>query len=502
MRSSCLAPALLVLLLPSLASAATVAVSDEASLLAAIAAAAPGDEIVLADGVYELGANVSCSTPGTAAEPIVVRAENPLGAQIRFDALEGFKVDAAHWRFEGLDIRGVCANDSDCEHAFHVVGAAHGFVLRRSRVVDFNAQLKVNASLVNGSYVAPDDGLVELCDIGDTSGRQTSAPVTKLNIDGGLRWTVRDNYLHDFHKDGGNTISYGAFMKSGGADGLFERNLVVCDAGASSGGARIGLSFGGGGTGNQFCAPAYDANVPCDPEHSGGTMRNNVIVGCSDVGIYLNRSSDTSLLHNTLIGTTGIDFRFASTSGHADGNVLAGTIRDRDGATHTEGTNLESVAQSSFDAWYVDPLAGDLSLLSTPTELIGAGSDLVDDDYCARARPATAQTLGALEHSLGDCATFPPPGPGEGGAGGAGGGGGGAGGEGVGGEGSGAGGPAGPGVGSGGAGSGGDAAEGDGGCGCRAAGAAAPRGALGWMVALTVALGSARRRLRSRARVA
>src|SRR5262249_28754447 len=159
---------------------------------------------------------------------IVVRAAMPLGAVIEFDALEGFKVSGAHWHFEDLEVRGVCASDPNCEHAFHVTGAADGFVLRRSKVIDFNAQLKVNAALVGSTMTMPNNGLVEYNEVGDTRGRNTSNPVTKLNIDGGNDWIVRGNYLHDAYKLLGDGTSYTAFMKSGGQRGLFERNLVVC----------------------------------------------------------------------------------------------------------------------------------------------------------------------------------------------------------------------------------------------------------------------------------
>src|SRR5688572_18821179 len=113
--------ALVALLLVSAVAAAArvVPVAGAGQLTAALGAAQKGDEIVLADGTYAL-TGASCSAAGTTAEPIVVRAANPLGAIIQFDGVEGWKVSGPSWHFEALDIRGVCASDDTCEHAFHV----------------------------------------------------------------------------------------------------------------------------------------------------------------------------------------------------------------------------------------------------------------------------------------------------------------------------------------------------------------------------------------------
>ena len=399
-----------VLLVSGTAHAGVVSVSTPSELSAAIAAAQPGDEIVLTSGTYVTG-NITCSANATAAMPIVVRSQSPLGASIEFTGTEGFRVTGAHWHFEDLDVRGTCADDPTCEHAFHVMGAAHGFVLRRSRVRDFNAQLKVNASMIGNAWVTPMGGLVEYSEVGDTRGRNTSNPVTKLNIDTGDDWIVRGNYLHDAYKLGGDGVSYAAFMKSGGKRGLFERNLVLC-AKETTGGTRIGLSFGGGGTAPQFCAPAFDANTPCSIEHDGGTLRNNIIASCSDVGIYLNRARDTHVLSNTLVATTGVDFRFATTSGEAVGNLLASMIRTRDGATMNATGNRQGLAMTDFTGWYRAPLDGDFAIVGDVSSLVGqapARSDVLDD-YCTAMRPAGALTFGALEHSVMPlCDTTRPP---------------------------------------------------------------------------------------------
>ncbi|MFP2924551.1 chondroitinase-B domain-containing protein [Pyxidicoccus sp. 3LG] len=393
------------LLLSSTSLAAVKNVSTVSEFQSALASARAGDQIVLADGTYDVSQNLGCSAEGTEAQPILVRAANRHAARIRFNATEGFKVSGRYWTFDGLDIEGVCAQDSTCEHAFHVTGHAENFTLRNSRVRNFNAQLKVNATQNSGGvYEQPHRGLIEHNEVYDTRARNTGNPVTKLNIDTGDDWVVRDNYLHDFAKAGG--ISYGAFMKSGGKRGIFERNLVICTKDAPAGNTRIGLSFGGGGTGNAFCAPAFDPSVPCDPEHTDGVLRNNVIINCSDVAIYLNRAAKTQVLFNTLIATTGVDFRFASSTGEAHGNVLSSVIRGRDTGSFDAGTNLVNVASGTWSTWYQAPLAGDLRIKGNVSQLIGAAAARasVAGDYCGRPRPAgAAYSLGALEHSLGDC---------------------------------------------------------------------------------------------------
>jgi MYXO-CTERM domain-containing protein len=138
-------------------------------------------------------------------------------------------------------------------------------------------------------------------------------------------------------------------------------------------------------------------------------MRNNVIVNCSDVGIYLNKAKNTKVLYNTLIATTGVDFRFATTTGEADGNVLASQIRGRDGGMFIAKTNLMDVVD--FATWYVDPMNGDLRKKGDLSTLLQKGALRVDvtDDYCARARTDPKLDLGALESTLGDCDTTRPP---------------------------------------------------------------------------------------------
>ncbi len=378
-----------------IAQAQVIPVVDATGLRNAINNAAPGQEIVLAAGTYNVVGNLLCDTAATAGAPIVVRAATPRTALIRFDAAEGFKVSEPHWHFEGLDIEGVCAVDSDCEHALHIFGAADFTVVRNNVVRDFNAQIKSNGAMVGPTFVFPDDALIERNSFYDTRARNTGNPVTKLDVVGGRRWIVRANSIYDFQKGGGDFVSYAAFLKGNARDGLFERNLVICER-QFAGGVRLGLSFGGGGTSpGSICEDGS-----CTPEHQNGIMRNNVIVNCPmDVGIYLNAAANSRLQHNTLYNTTGIDVRYAASTADLRNNLLSGQIRNRDGGTHTSAGDLTQIAPASFAAWFQSPALANFRLLDGSAIVnLGVAAPLVVDDFCANLRDDGLRDIGAVEY--------------------------------------------------------------------------------------------------------
>ena len=381
----------------AVAQARDVPVGSPVQLAAAMAQAQPGDRILLAAGQYDIAGNLDAAMAGNASAPIVVRAVQSRSVLLRFGGaggtVEGFRVSAPHWQFEGLDIEGVCASDSSCEHAFHLYGDADFFVLRDSVLRNFNAQIKSNGSVVDGVTRFPDDAMIERNRLHDTRARQTAFPVTKIDVVGGQRWRVRDNVIEDFEKGEGDTISYAAFLKGNSSDGVFERNLVICTRNFS-GGVRMGLSFGGGGTGAAFCEGGS-----CVTEHRRGTMRNNLILHCNDVGIYLNRAADTRLLHNTLYDTAGIDVRFSASSADIRNNLVSGAIRNRDGGSSTLAGNLANLGTSVFATWFVAPSDGDFSLLNGNALVnIGVPTPEVADDYCRNLRDDGAPDIGALEY--------------------------------------------------------------------------------------------------------
>lgn len=358
------------------------------ALRAALARAEPGDTVTLLPGIYRFSDKpLDADRAGRAGAPIVVRARQPGSVQLEFALMEGFRVKAPHWRFENLAIRGVCAEDRYCEHAFHVVGAASHFAAVNNTITDFNAHFKINGE--QGRF--PDDGLIEQNTLNSTRVRQTRNPVTPIDLVAASRWIIRANLISDFIKGQGDLVSYGAFAKGGGSGNLFERNLVWCERtlrGAP--GQRVGLSLGGGGTGKEVCRDGR-----CITEQEGSTLRANLVLGCSDAGMYLNSAARSTVTDNTLLDTGGIDVRYATSSARLNGNLVDGPLRSRDnGLLHLEENRSTSLWQM-FSGYnpvrrlFVDPASGDLHWRgAAPERATGAASAADGSDLCGAKRSA------------------------------------------------------------------------------------------------------------------
>lgn len=332
-------------------------VDNSKDFLLAIGNAEPGDVITLAPGIYRLDKRgINVNRAGKAELPIQVRAEALGAVRLELNGLEGFVVNAPFWIFENLDIEGVCKTHSSCEHAFHVVGRGRGFVLRNSRMHEFNAMIKANG-LDNraGGRDFPDGALIEGNSFYNSTIRDTRSPVVMIDAVGVNDWTIRENFFADYSKGRGDQISTAAFIKGNASGGVFENNLVVGEY-SHSGGVRLGLSFGGGGTGKKA---ARDHVVSV--EHTNGIMRNNVILYTSDVGIYLNKSRNTQMLNNLLFKTSGIDVRFAESTAVVKNNLLDGKIRERDGGFALMENNLTLAGglwEKSFSDLFENPGEG------------------------------------------------------------------------------------------------------------------------------------------------
>jgi hypothetical protein len=362
---------------PPLGHEVRVATSDQ--VRAAIAAARPGDVITLAAGTYRFsGESIGLRQAGSARAGIVLRGAAGAPVLLEFDLSEGFLVAAPFWTVQALSIRGVCRDDSSCEHAFHVVGGAHHFTARDNTVSDFNAHFKVNGS----GGVFPDFGTIDGNTIGNHRARHTGNPVSPIDLVAASHWRIRRNLISDFVKAGGDGISYGAFAKGGGSHNLFEHNVIWCERALKGApGQRVGLSLGDGGTGAAYCRDRR-----CVTEQDLSVIQGNLILACSDDGIYLNSAARSTILHNTLIDTGGVVVRYPTSSAEIEGNLVDGAIRSRNGGI----VRLKDNDDTSIAARYLGRRHGP----DAPGRR--AGPAPAPPDLCGVARPATP-SYGAYE---------------------------------------------------------------------------------------------------------
>lgn len=359
-------------------------VASSAELFRAMSKAQAGQTILIAPGRYAINRPLLTGAAGEAELPISVRAAKPGTVLLEVNSSVGFRVAHPFWVFENLQLRGVCEEQGNCEHAFHIVGAARNTVLRNNLMEDFNAHLRVNGEGDGEGAAWPDDGLVQFNSLVNSRPRATQRVVAPIDIVGVNRWRVLDNRIAGFAKSISDQTAYGILMRGGGHGGRVERNLLVCQAQAVANnpgnpGIRVGLSFGGAGGDKKFCR-----NQQCEPQHQAGLAANNVIAHCNDFGIDINQSTSILLAHNSLINTAGIDVRSAQSTATIYGNLLDGRIRQRDGAQ----AKLSMNEVQDLGHFLEHPDALDLRwrhlLDSVPT------LPLVADDFCGQARGSSS----------------------------------------------------------------------------------------------------------------
>lgn len=369
-------------------------ISNTKDFLNALNTAKSGDVIQLDPGVYRIRQrSIYLKNAGTFLQPISVRGSLVDKVRIELDTLEGFYVDKPFWVFENLSIKGICSEDSQCEHAFHIVGKAVGTIIRNNEIFDFNAPIKANGVKRGGKYYYPDNGIIKNNAFYNRAVRKTGNPVTLLDMVAVNDWVVSDNLIADFMKEKSNRISYGAFFKGNGSGSIFERNLVICRLKLDvEDRVQVGLSFGGGATITSGCR-----NQRCDVEHTSGIIRHNVIMNCNDVAIYLNKAKDTEIYNNTIINTLGIDVRFPESSATVANNFITGRIKSRNGGFSRQSNNVV-IDVGNLNEYFENPFKGDFSL-KNQLEIIDQGVDLLklEEDFCGRSRGPRFVDIGAFE---------------------------------------------------------------------------------------------------------
>lgn len=363
-----------------------VVVSTASELTSAIAAARPGQRIVLRPGTYVLPDRLRffAENSGASGLPVTVMARDGLGSVV-IDANgneEAFYVISGRYLvLQGLVITG------GAYHAIKIDGPSSDVVIRNCRLFDNTRANGVydQTSAIKGG---PGAGLPYRVTIEDCEIYQ-AAPFAGVNFQGidcnaCKDWVVRNNRIHDIR--GATLAGMGIQFKSGSSNTVIENNRIWnC--------GLTGINFGG------FGVPAW-GNETFD--HVGGIVRNNVVYGAADAGISVINTKDGKVFNNTLFRNGyNPDVRVRAENLQYRNNILDQPLLLRDGAAAATSNNYVLPFPSS-GFLFVNAAAGDFHLTGIATPVIDQGAYLASDVPCDRdgkPRPyGSGFDIGAYEY--------------------------------------------------------------------------------------------------------
>ena len=368
----------LTLLVASSAFGRTVVVTTYPELYSACQTALSGDTIVVAKGTYTINDGKNRIYISNCEGPVLVKGETGYAQDVIVEGL-GQDSDAVEmvfnldncpkWTFEAMTVR------NSYYHGFKFDHGSTDCVLRNLLLLNHgSAAIKGTSDPVAKTY--PDNLLVEQCIIGYTSSKGGTRDVVEgLDAVGIKGWTISHNVFFNIKKTGGDGIAYGCFTKGNSINTMIDNNRFED--------CFIGASLGGGGT-----APAFFRDSDQTYEQRYGIIVNNLFVHCTDAAIYVNKTQDARLYHNTVFecGLT-MQLRFKETTGEVVNNLVMRSpdnpneppLRLRDSATTTMDTmNLIATAA---DFVGTTGASSDIDLHLRPT------SAAIDNALCLFASP-------------------------------------------------------------------------------------------------------------------
>lgn len=383
----------------------TVHVSNSTEFTAALAAALPGDAITLRAGTYYLNASkVRANRAGTAADPIFVRAGVLGEAKIQFCNSEGFFVAAPHWIFENLEIRGVCNDGTNNEHAFHITGTGSHVIVRNNKVVNFMSHVKTNCDLSGTTFTCP-RGIKFLYNRWyNTAPIPGNAPFNVLNVDGSDDTVIRGNIFHDFASANTSKSATAIYTKMHSNNVLVEQNLVVCEKNVVTGSNRRGINVGDSTDGNQYC-------INQDCTSFNGIYRNNIVMNCqgagNSFGIGVINQDTSTFIHNTVINAKHQWYdQTAPVTNTFKYNLWTSGFNGQNAAVRPQQVENLLLTRANATDLFAGAVTGNFQLISG--SLAGNLSQAVDSrsqyDFCGFKRAAST-SVGAIDFNLTDSAT-------------------------------------------------------------------------------------------------
>jgi len=360
-------------------------------LWSAVVSRAPGDEIIVHPGVY----NVSNSLYMSGCEGLILRGStgNPEDVILRGPGMnnpngstyEGFQFASPNMTLADVTI------EEFYHHGIHFQSAADGCTVDNVIVRNCGEQYMKGAKF-NDDLIIRNSLMVQ------TKERLNGLPNRPDNYTGGIDLHgARNFHIHDNVAIDIVPGDAGIFLWNETSNGVIERNIVT--------GCNKGIALGNPSNSN-VVVHARDVII-----------RNNFITRGPDIGIELCYVKDIRVYNNTVYGESGSYFRSIHLLDDYRGiyipmenvdlayNIVRGNILDntRAGGYTLTGNIIGSTAQPS---WFVDPAAGDLHLTKFAGAAIDAAGLLADvpADIDGHPRPlGTASDVGADEFVQGDC---------------------------------------------------------------------------------------------------
>lgn len=276
--------------------AATTQVDSLSSLRQKLAAASPGDVIVLKKGAYTSTEPLVVTCAGTAEAPITIRAESV--GNVEITGTHGFEITkpAAYVVVEGFEFT----------HAAETCR-----ILAGSNHVRFTRNVFHCSGKGAEIDVAGDDAEVDHNEFRDKKTVGNMISVTGVGSQVARRTWIHHNYFHDYanaHANGAETLRFGrSFYSMSRADGMVEYNLFVRCVGEN----ELITS--------KACAITYRYNTFLDSPGAQLTLRHG-----NDCVVYGN------ILRNT-DGLRIFGDRHRIYSNYFEGNTLGITIGNGDG---------------------------------------------------------------------------------------------------------------------------------------------------------------------------
>lgn len=345
------------------ATGATVSLSPGDDLRAAVAAAEPGDTLLLEDGTYDLSGGDAASNLSFEASDVTLRSAGGDASAVVLDAFAD-TTEIVSIRGANVTIAEITLQNSHGD-AVRVVGTS-GARLYGITVLD-PGDSAIGIDAWQGAW--SDDGVIACSTM-----RRAVTCASAIEAKQAAGWSVYGNVIEQ-----GGCEDPGIRFWTGSSDTVVERNRV-------SGGA-VGIAMGDieYGEGDERPYPDQCPDLG-QAGHYGGIVRNNFVWGVTLAAIRLEDACGTTVTHNTVLGAP-IEWR------SSEEPALWNNLGVLSGDNAILGGN--SIA---IESEMVDPAAGDLHLLAGAAAIDAGVAGHADADIDGEARDG-APDAGADERT-------------------------------------------------------------------------------------------------------